>query len=431
MSQLRFKEFIKTNLLFKVTSANSIVVLIRMAFSLASQKVLAIVIGAEGLALVGNFRNVINFLEQFSIFGAFNGIVKYISEHKNNKKELSKIGSTAFVFTCMASIISFIVLFFGANQLNNFIFGSENQLGFIFKILAFMIPFMGLSGILNGFLNGHSDYKNYTRANIFAVILSTALIIWLTLSNNLKGSLLAISLVPILQFLGLFLFGYKKYQGYFKNITFGLIYKNKLLSYSVMSLVIVLLANWVDVVVRNLIQVTISGKDAGYWTAMTSISKTYMQFSATIFPLYILPRYSKMTSSFEFRKEVVHIFKLLLPIFAFGMLLIFIFKNLVIQVLYTDEFSPMSNLFIWQLLGDLTKLAALIISYKFLAKKQFGYFISIEVLSVLLFYVFSKYFIVTFGTEGIVIANFVRYVIYLMVALFILRHHFFGKERVL
>ena len=431
MNLLRFKEFIKANLLFKVASANSIVVLIRMVFSLASQKVLAIVIGAEGLALVGNFRNVINFLEQFSIFGAFNGLVKYISEHKNNKDELSKISSTAFVFTCIASIISFIVLFFGANQLNDFIFGSESQLGFLFKILAFMIPFLGISGILNGFLNGHSDYKIYARANIFTVILSTVLIIWLTLSHNLKGSLVAISFVPIIQFLGLILFSYKKYHTYFKNITFGLIYKNKLLCYSVMSLVIVLLANWVDVVVRNLIKDTISGNDAGYWTAMTSISKTYMQFSATIFPLYILPRYSKMTSSFEFRKEVGHIFKLLLPIFAFGMLLIFIFKNLVIQILYTDDFMPMSNLFIWQLLGDLTKLAALIISYKFLAKKQFVYFISIEVLSVVLFYVFSKYFIVNFGTEGIVIANFVRYVVYFFVALFILRHHFFGKELVL
>ncbi|HEX9825500.1 MAG TPA: O-antigen translocase [Flavobacteriaceae bacterium] len=428
---MRIKEFIKTNLLFKVTSINSLVVLIRMLFSLASQKVLAIVIGAEGLALVGNFRNIFNFLEQFSIFGAFNGLVKYISEHKNNKAELSKIGSTAIVFTFIASLISFIVLFFGANQLNDFIFGAENHFDFIFKISAFMVPFFGFSGILNSFLNGHSDYKNFAKATIFTVIISTALMIWLTITNNLKGSLLAISFVPLLQFLGLFLFAYKKYHAYFKNINFELIYKNKLLSYTLMTLVVVLLVNWIDVVVRNLIKDTIGGNDAGYWTAMTSISKTYMQFSATIFPLYILPKYSKMTSSFEFRKEVVQMYKFLIPVFAFGMLLIFLFKNLVIQVLYTNEFLSMSNLFKWQLLGDLTKLAALIISYIFLAKRQIGYFIFTEVLSVILFYGFSKYFILSFGTEGIVIANFVRYVVYFLVVLFILRHNFIGKERVL
>ncbi|MGM5470665.1 O-antigen translocase [Flavobacteriaceae bacterium LMO-SS05] len=427
---MRLREFIKTNLLFKVTSTNSLVVLIRMLFSLGSQKVLAIFIGAEGFALVGNFRNVINFLEQFSILGTFNGIVKYVSEYRDNRGELSKISSTALVFTLIASSISFVVLFFGANQLNNFIFGTTNNYGFLFKILAFIIPFMGINGIINGFLNGHSDYKVYAKANVLAVILSTILLIWLTITNQLIGSLIAISFVPILQFLGLFLFIYKKYNVYFKNISFSLIYKNKLLSYSIMSLVVVLLINWVDVMVRNLIQDTIGGKDAGYWTAMTSISKTYMQFSATLFPLYILPKYSKMTSTLEFRKEVLNIYKLLVPVFVFGMILIFFLKRIVIQILYTNEFLEMESLFKWQLLGDLTKLVALVISYKFLAKRQIRYFIFTEILSVLLFYGLSKYFIIGFGTEGIVIANFVRYIIYFMIVLFILRNDFVGKERV-
>ncbi len=428
---MRIKEFIKGNLLFKVTSTNSVVVVVRMFFSLVSQKILAIFIGAEGIALVGNFKNLTNFLEQFSIFGAFNGLVKYISEFKNNKEELSKITSTAIIFTLIASLISFVALFFGANQLNDFIFGPEHDFGFLFKILAVMIPFFGLSGILNGFLNGNSDYKIYARANILAVAISTILIIWLTININLMGALLAISLVPLIQFIGLISFAFKKYKGYFKNLSFKTTYKNQLLSYTFMTLVVVLLINWVDVLVRNLIQDTIGGQDAGYWTAMTSISKTYMQFSATIFPLYILPKYSKMTSSTEFKIEVVNIYKLLIPVFAFGMLLVFLLKTWIIQILYTNEFLPMANLFKWQLLGDLTKLAALIISYKFLAKREIGYFIFTEVLSVVLFLGFSKYFIVSYGTEGVVIAHFVRYVVYFAVVFFILRRHLIGKEKAL
>lgn len=426
---MQIKEFIKGNLIFKVTSTNAVVVVVRMFCSLISQKILAIYIGAEGIALVGNFKNVTNFLEQFSIFGAFNGLVKYISEFKNNKEELSKITSTALIFTFIASLISFIALFFGADLLNDFIFGPEYDFRLLFKILAVMVPFFGLSGILNGFLNGNSDYKIYARANILAVTISTILIIWLTLSNNLMGALLAISLVPLIQFIGLISFAFKRYKGYFKNLLIKASYKHQLLSYTFMTLVVVLLINWVDVLVRNLIQDTIGGQDAGYWTAMTSISKTYMQFSATIFPLYILPKYSKMTSSLEFRKEVVNIYKLLIPLFAVGMLLVFLFKTWVIQILYTDEFLPMSNLFKWQLLGDLTKLAALIVSYKFLAKREIGYFIFTEVLSVALFFGFSKYFIVTYGTEGIVIAHFLRYLVYFGVVLFILRRYLLGKER--
>ena len=94
-----------------------------MIFSVISQKVLAIIIGPEGIALVGNFKNVINFFEQFSVFGTFNGLVKYISEFKNNKDELNRLFSTAMLFAFASCIISFLILYFGSNLLNEYIFG--------------------------------------------------------------------------------------------------------------------------------------------------------------------------------------------------------------------------------------------------------------------------------------------------------------------
>lgn len=430
---MRFKSFIKNNLLLKVTAANSLVVFVRMFCSLLSQKVLAVLIGAEGIALVGNLKNVIGFFEQFSILGTFNGLVKYISEHKTNPKELHNIFSTSFVFTAVASIISFVVLFFGADILNQIIFGIDNNYVFIFKVLAFFVPFMGLNANLNSLLNGLSAFKVYAKVSIVTVIVSTGLIIALTYKYSIVGSLLAISLIPIIQVLSYLVCLSKEYlkKINLKSLSFSLIFKNRLLSYSFMTLIVVLLINLVEVAIRNLIEHTISINDAGYWTAMTSISRTYMHFSAALFPLYILPKYAKIKSSFEFRKEVIDIYKLLLPVFAIGLVLIYIFKNTIIQILYTEDFLSMSNLFKWQLLGDLIKLSALVISYQFLAKRQIGYFIFTEILSVVLFYGFSKYFIQFYGTEGIVMAHFARYIIYFLVVLYILRHNFIGKDRIL
>ena len=423
--------YIKNSLLLKVTSVNSLVVIIRIIFSLITQKALAILIGAEGIAQVGNLRNVINFFEQFSILGTFNGLVKYISEHKENKIELNKLFSTTTSFTVLATLVSFLILFFGSNLLSEIIFGVGTNYSFVFKILAFIIPFMGLNAIINSLLNGLSAYKTTSKASIITAIASAVLIVLLTLKYDLKGSLLAIALVPLLQFGSFVIFFSKKYRAYFnfKSISFGLIYKNKLLSYSFMTIIVVLSINVADVAIRKLIEETVGPKDAGYWTAMTSISKSYMQFTAAIFPLYILPKYSSIRTSFEFRKEAINIFKLLIPVFAFGLLLIFIFRDLVILILYTDDFLKMSELFKWQLLGDLIKLSALILSYQFLAKRQIGYFIFTEILSVLLFYGFSKYFIQFYGTEGIVLAHCVRYIIYFLVVLYILRHNFTGKDR--
>lgn len=430
---MKLKRFIKNNLLLKVASTNALVVFVRLSFSIISQKVLAIYIGAEGIALVGNFKNITGFLTQFSTLGSFNGLVKYISEFKNDKTELNKLFSTALVFILIASVISFVVLFFGSHYLNDMLFGIEKDYAFVFKILSFLVPLMGLSALFNGLINGISAYKVFAKITISTVIISTALIVFFTLHDNIKGSLLAIALIPLVQFFSVLLFFYNQLIKHIdlKQLSLKSVYKNKLISYSLITLIAILCINYVDIAIRKMIEIKIGINDAGYWTAMTSISKNYMNFSAVIFPLYILPKYSEIKNTIQFRKEVFNIYKTILPLFAIGMILIFIFKNSLIQLLYADSFMEMSVLFKWQLIGDFVKLIALVLAYQFLAKKQLTYFVLTEVFSVILFYVFSKYFISIYGIEGVVLAHFIRYVLYFFVVLFILRHKLFGKKSVL
>ncbi|WP_123803468.1 O-antigen translocase [Flavivirga aquatica] len=415
-----------------MTSANTLLVLVRMGFALISQKALAILIGAEGIALVGNLKNVIAFFGQFSILGTSNGLVKYISENRDDKKQLNNLFSTVFVFSIFAALVSFVILFFLSDTFNDIIFGTDKNYAYIFKILSFIIPFMAVNAILSSLLNGISAYKLYSKTVLSTIIVSTFLIVLLTFNKGLKGSLLAISVIPLIQFISYLSFFSKRHKAYInlkELFSFNLSFKKQLLSYSVMSVVVILFINITDIAIRNLIENRISMREAGYWTAMTSISKTYMQFLAAIFPLYILPQYAKINTTFDFRKEVKKIYKLLLPLIIMGMVFIYLFRDLIIKGLFTDQFLDMTSLFKWQLIGDLIKFISIVLSYQFLAKKQMTYFVFTEILSVLLFYCFSVYFIDIYGTEGIVIAHFVRYVLYFMVVGYILRHSFIGENR--
>jgi O-antigen/teichoic acid export membrane protein len=428
---LKIPNLIKNNLLFKVTSANTLLVVIRMVFSMITQKVLAILIGAEGIAQVGNLKNVFSFFEQFSILGTSNGLVKYIAEFKDDKNKLNDLFSTSPVFASIAAFFSFLILFFWSNSLSDVVFGVDNQYAYFFKILAFIVPFMGVNAILNALLNGISAYKIYSKVTFATIIISSVLIVFLTFKSHVEGAMLAIVLTPLIQFVMSLVFLSKSYMHYLdiKRLSFKLSFKNELFSYSVMSVVVILFINVADVAVRNLIEKNASVQEAGYWTALTSISKTYMQFTAAIFPLYILPKYSKITSTFQFRREVINIYKLLLPLIVIGLIFIYLFRNLVVQLLYTSDFLEMTNLFKWQLLGDLVKFIALVIAYQFLAKRQIWYFVFTELLSVVLFYGFSVYFIKLYGTEGIVMAHFFRYIVYFLVVLYILKSNFIGKDR--
>lgn len=419
--------------MFKVTSANAFLVFARMGFSLVTQKVLAVLIGAEGLALVGNLKNVTAFFEKFSVLGTSNGLVKYIAEFKDDNDKLNQLFSTTFVFSCIAALLSFVVLFFGADYLNQLLFGNENDFTLVLKILAFVIPFFSLNAVIHSLLNGLSAYKIFTKTTLLIAAVGTILVVVLTFEYGLFGSLMAIVLLPLVQFLCYVLLTFKTSFAYItkKAVSVSLGFKNNLLSYSVMTIVVVLFANVNEIAIRRLIEHKSGIADSGYWTAMNSISKTYMQFTAAIFPLYILPRYARITSSFGFRKEVKHVYKMLLPLLATGLVLVFLLRDYIIRLLYTPEFLEMSKYFKWQLLGDLVKFIAIVMAYQFLAKKQTVNFIVTELFSVVAFYVLSVFFIDSFGTEGVIIAHFIRYILYFLLVLFILRHSFFGGDKVL
>ena len=89
----------------------------------------------------------------------------------------------------------------------------------------------------------------------------------------------------------------------------------------------------------------------------------------------------------------------------------------------------MAILFKWQLAGDFVRFIANVLSYQFLAKKQIKYFVSTQLIGLAMYYVFGRYYLGSFGTEGVVMALFVSNLIYLGAVFFVLRNTFFGRNR--
>lgn len=427
---MKLPKFIGENLLLKMTSLNAVVVGIRLIISLFIQRLLAEMVGEAGIAKIGQLRNVMAMLMSISTLGVFNGIVKYVSEFREDKKELQKLFSTTFVFVLFGTILAAVLLFFGASLFSNWIFGNNNFV-FLFKILSVVVPCISVHRVFNGVVNGLSAYKKFVKIELFGYLLASSLLVYCLYNYDLNGVLIAIAVTPVIQ-LGIlvYIFGsvLKEYL-HFKEISFKIPYAKQLLAFTLMSIVSTILLNYIEIDIRNMIKNKITENDSGYWTAMTNISKNYMVFSGSLFTLYVIPRFSNITSGKIFKKEVFHIYKTLLPIFGLGMIVIYIFRDYVIDLVYPN-FLGMEPLFKWQLLGDFVRLGSLVIAHQFLAKKMVRSFIFTEFLSIALFYVLSKYFIVDYGAEGVVMAHFIRYIIYFIVVLFLL-WRYFKKQKII
>ena len=426
---MKLPKFIGENLLLKMTSLNAVVVGVRLIISLFIQRLLAELVGEAGIAKIGQLRNVMAMLMSVSTLGVFNGIVKYVSEFREDKKELQKLFSTTFVFVLFGTFLAAVLLFFGASLFSNWIFGNNNFV-FLFKILSVVVPCISVHRVFNGVVNGLSAYKKFVKIELFGYLLASSLLVYCLYNYDLNGVLIAIAVTPVIQ-LGIlvYIFGsvLKEYL-HFKEISFKIPYAKQLLAFTLMSIVSTILLNYIEIDIRNMIKNKITENDSGYWTAMTNISKNYMVFSGSLFTLYVIPRFSNITSGKIFKKEVFHIYKTLLPIFGLGMIVIYIFRDYVIDLVYPN-FLGMEPLFKWQLLGDFGRLGSLVIAHQFLAKKMVRSFIFTEFLSIALFYVLSKYFIVDYGAEGVVMAHFIRYIIYFIVVLFLL-WRYFKKQKI-
>ncbi|WP_069677324.1 O-antigen translocase [Formosa sp. Hel1_33_131] len=427
---MKLPKFIRNNLILKITSLNSLVVGARLLMSLVVQKLLAEYTGQAGIAKVGQLRNISSILMSLTSLGTFNGVVKYVSEYKSDQKNLLKLFSTLYVFSFTASVVLFFILFFGASYFSHKLFLSDTY-AVVFKLMAVAVPFISMNRIFSGVINGISDYKKHTKIEFISHFLAAVLLLVSLYFYSLKGVLVAIALTPIIQFAVLIIIFGKLLKDYvdFKSITFKIPFLKQLLGFTAMSFVATVLSNYVEIDLRTLILDRISEAEAGSWTAMNSISKIYMQFLIAIFSLYILPKYATINTSFEFRIEIKKIYTSLVPLVFIGMVLVYVLRNVLIEVIFTDAFMGMAILFKWQLAGDFVRFIANVLSYQFLAKKQIKYFVSTQLIGLAMYYVFGRYYLSSFGTEGVVMALFVSNLIYLGIVFFVLRNTFFGKNR--
>ncbi|MBB5269604.1 O-antigen translocase [Algibacter amylolyticus] len=401
--------------LVKLFSVNSLGVILRSVLAIISQKIIAIFLGPDGIALMGNLKNALALFGMASSAGVDQGVVKYQAKLENRRGLLQKLYSTSLAYSLLGSVIVFLILFFGATFWSNYLLKTSNY-NYLFKILSFTLPFTAIYNLCFSIINGKSNYIKATVLSFSTYTLSSLLVIFLVSYYQLSGGVLAVILTPILHLLGLLIFAKEEVVLLLKaRIKFCKIFKIKLGGFLVMSFTAVVLSNLVDIQLRNYLINKLTTEDAGYWTSMSSLSSYYLSFMAGVYSLYVLPRYAKIEKYSNYISELIHILKFILPVFIILFIGMYFFRITIIKLLYTEEFLPMQRLFKWQLIGDFVKIISVVMAYKLISKNKWKLFIATEVVSYLLLYVLGVYYIEKNGVEGIVFAHFLRYLLYLII----------------
>jgi O-antigen/teichoic acid export membrane protein len=424
-------DYINNNVLIKITSLQGASVITRIIAGILTSKAIAVFIGPTGLALIGNLQNFVSSFQTVAILGFYNGAVKYISDFKDNTLELSKTLSTIFYVGFTSSILVSFFCYFNAELINNIIFPVYNNYAYVIKIFAIVLPFYALNMFSFSIMNGFSKYKILIIINIIGQILSVSIALLLIYQNKIDGALISVviaeSLIFLITLVGII--NRRTLVPLIKVNNISLSFLKKLSSYSLMALFTAVVLPLVAIAIRSYIIENVGYKDAGFWEAMTRISKYYLMLVSSLMALYILPRFSEIEDVKEFRKEVFSFYKTIIPVLGIGLVAIYFLKAYIVMIIFSEDFKPVEDLFFWQLLGDFIKVLSMVIAYQFLAKKMFWHYILTEAFLVITLYTTSVYFIDMFdGVKGAVMAHFVSYVMYYCIILLIFGSSLFGVD---
>lgn len=410
--------------LVKTSLLSLIATFFKMLSGLVINKAVSVYIGPAGLAVIGQFQN-FSQLVLIAAQGAINnGVVKYTAEYGKESEKLPSLFSTSIRISFTTSIVVGCILVIFSNFFSLKIL-DDVQYQFIFIIFGFTIILFVLNGLFLSIINGLKEIRSYIKINIIQSIYSLIFTSLLIYFFGLKGALIALATnQSIIFFITLFMLRkhevitWKKFTSSFDRK----ISKN-LFSYSAMAITSAIMVPTSQFIIRDYIGTTQGLDQAGYWQGVWYISTTYLMIVTTALSTYYLPRLSEITSKQELKKEILQGYKILLPIVIVCGLIIYLLRDFIICLLFSDSFTPMKPLFTWQIIGDVFKIASWLLAYVMLAKAMTRTFIISEIFFSVTFVLLSYFFIKSEGTIGATYAYCLNYFLYLIIFIFVIKKY--------
>jgi PST family polysaccharide transporter len=422
------KKVLNTDIV-KVFSFTSLSTLVRMLTGFISVKVVSVIIGPSGIALLGQLNSFSSIVMSLATGGINNGVTKYIAEEKENPQRIGPYLSTALKITlfCSALVGLFMI---GGHHLLSVIIMKSAEYGYVFIIFGVTILFYAINYLLYSILNGFKAFKLYVKINIAGSIIGLVFTLLLVYFFGLKGALIsAVTSQSVTLLISLWMVRKEFWMSiqFFTSKLDRRIAK-KFTHYMLMAFVTMAMDPVSQLILRGYVISNISAVEAGWWEAMNRISGMYLLVITSSFGVYYLPRLSELKTNLEIRHEIIKAYKIILPVLCVGFAVIYFLRILVIRILFTPDFYSMQQLFIWQLAGDFFKISSWLLAFLMIAKSMTKTYITTEVLFSVLFVGLSFVFIHFNGVVGITQAHLVNYILYTIAMFVVFRKIMFIRK---
>lgn len=402
----------------------SIATFARLLSGFLVMKLVAVLAGPEGVAQLGQFMSLTSLLVVFAGGGVGAGVIKYIAEYRDDEGRLRLLLNSAFLFSLFSSLVMCVGVLTLSERITQWLLGDLRYQSLI-VILAFAQIFVAMHNLMIAIINGMMDVKRLSAIHVVGAIIGVCAPLLLGYLFQLYGVLLSFLVAQAsLLFVSFFFFRRSAYFSWsFFVATYNSDMLKKLSRYSLMTLTSALLSPAVQLIVRNMLADKFSWEQVGYWQAVSKVSEAYLLFITMAISVYYLPKLSAITDRGLFVAEIKAAFKYLIPVVVAAALVIYLVRDFITVVLFSDQFSGSLYLYAPQLLGDVIKIASFILSFIMLAKAMTKIFLLSEVVFSVMYVIWVYTLTKFFGLVGAMYAFVVNYAIYFFFNAFVARRY--------
>lgn len=402
--------------LFKTSVLNGVAVLIKTLTMFVLNKILAVYLGPNGYATIGQFQNFIQMVTTFAGSAINTAVVKYTAEYHEDEIKQRAVWKTAGSIVFVFSLIFAILILIFQKQLALYIFQSLKYQT-IFVWFAVFLIFFNFNTLFLAILNGKKEILKLVLANMAGSVFALVITGVLAIKLHLYGALIALSIYQSITFIVTLFLCYRakwfEFSSLFGKIDLGI--TKKFISFSLMALVSAICVPLSQILIRSYLAKEFGIDYAGYWEAMIRLSTVYLLLVTTTLGVYYLPRLSELNAIDEIKQEVYLGYKFIFPLAIIGGISVFILREWIINLLFSPSFTPMQDLFFWQMMGDALKIGSWILAYLMLSKAMTKLYICTEILFTFSLIILTYIFTQIFGFEGVSVAHLINYGLYWIV----------------
>lgn len=359
------KEIVSSSFVMAVSSLFTAVV------GVIKMKLVALLLGPAGIGLIGLFQNLMAVITQVSSVGISNSGTREVARSVTASEADVQYFTRKSLFWLgffLALLGSGGVLLIGCIYIS---LVSESSVK-ILEVLGLATGvFFGVVAAPQGaILAGVRDIRSIATVRIFSSLLSSFFGVWLIFLFKEDGVVPFVVAAPLANFLFMWLLARKVQLGlegagsikYFASNFMPLIKQGAGFMVSGLFMAVGVL------VVRVIYKEKIGIEELGFMQASWVVSATYLGLVFSSMGTNYFPKLSGLISNKIKMQELVNLQAEIAFLFAAPLIIMIAgFSDLVISILYTKDFAPAAEILVFQLVGDVLKLASWPLGFVLLA----------------------------------------------------------------